>query len=305
MAKGKLIFKGLQALLLFFSRTNAVNSSNLSHALHKGTMSLSNHKHRSNPFGVLPVLTQQKRKMCQNNLAKCVATSLRGGGSADLISSSYDWAVNLGAPAALVAGAVVATLYEKKGSSDLVAKTTDAKWVVYGKRSAMGLLLMAFALELVSIFVTTVTGTMLLSVSAKAMEKYDTTMESSLVFLKENFEFEYLTSRITFLQGLLCWIGGIAIDFAIPNDGVGPAAIKMNKAIAGFLATTIFMMLSFYNGHMSFYENYADMLSQWVVVTWKRYIWRWPMRPASVLIVPAILYTTYWSLEAFFAEPDE
>lgn len=237
---------------------------------------------------------------------KCTAISLRGGGSPDnLISNSYEWSVNYGAPAALVAGAVIATIYEKKDNKNLTPKTTDPKWVVYAKRLTTFLLLKAFALELVSIFVTTVTGTMLLSSSQQAVENFDTTMESSLVFLKNNFEFEYLTSRITFLQGLLSWVGAIALDFAIPDDDESAASRKTNKAISGFLATTILMMLSFYNGHMTFYHNYFDMLYQWVKVTWTRYFWKWPIRPASVLYIPTMIYTAYWTMQAFFAEPDE
>lgn len=74
-----------------------------------------------------------------------------------------------------------------------------------------------------------------------------------LSFLRDHFEFEYLTARITFLQGLLNWLGAIALTHAIPTAGESLATRKMNIFIASSLGTLICVMLSFYNGHMNFY----------------------------------------------------
>lgn len=103
------------------------------------------------------------------------------------IEGAYDWCCNLGAPSALVAGAVIATLYENMHSGDLEVVVTDSWWVQLGKKVTRLLLLSAFALETLSIFVTTVTGTMLLSITPKQMFLSDVVVESPLEFMRENF----------------------------------------------------------------------------------------------------------------------
>ena len=67
----------------------------------------------------------------------------------------------LGAPAALVAGAVLVTLSETR--ERFAPKKTDQKWIRTAKQVTRFLLMSSFALEVVSIFVSTVTGTVLLS----------------------------------------------------------------------------------------------------------------------------------------------
>ena len=61
---------------------------------------------------------------------------LRGGGAetAELVEHAYEWATNLGAPAALVAGAVIATLYESMSSGNLDVEEDDKKWVKLAKK---------------------------------------------------------------------------------------------------------------------------------------------------------------------------
>ena len=85
---------------------------------------------------------------------------LRGGSNvpdvADLAMGAYDWCGNLGAPSALVAGAVVATLYENMQSGDLALDRDDTRLVAATKKLTRMLLVSAFTLETVSIFVTTV-----------------------------------------------------------------------------------------------------------------------------------------------------
>lgn len=247
------------------------------------------------------------RKQHRDHRVRSSVLSLRGGAVPveGLITSTYDWSVNLGAPAALVAGAVIATIFEKKNDNSLATKKTDAKWVIFARRTTGFLLMSAFTCEIISIFVTTVTGTMLMSAADRSMEGIDVSMNSGLGFLKANFEFEYLTSRITFLQGLLNWLAAIALDFLIPVKGESSASRKMNLATAGFLTSTILLMVSFYNGHMSFYTNYYQMLARWTTVSWKRYIWNWPMRPMSVLIIPSLLFTIHAGFGAFFAPAED
>ena len=78
----------------------------------------------------------------------------------NLAGEGFDWLSNLGAPAALVAGAIMATLVEQEDM--LKTNKRDTKqWARMMKRSAHVLLITAFAMSLFSIFGTTVTGTML------------------------------------------------------------------------------------------------------------------------------------------------
>ena len=70
-----------------------------------------------------------------------------------------------------------------------------------------------------AIFVTTVTGTMLLSRTLDYMDEVvPVTLETTpLAFLRSNFEFEYLTARIAFLQGVLNWMTAIALAHYCSN----------------------------------------------------------------------------------------
>lgn len=211
---------------------------------------------------------------------------LRGGGGdvSEFVGTAYDWCVNLGAPAALVAGAVVATLYENIRGGQLETFQGDSAYVKVAKKTTSMLLLSAFALQIVSIFVTTVTGTMLLSGDFSAME---TTATTGLGFLRENFEFEYLTSRLSFLQGLLNWLAGVALEHTIPRRGEGKAARHMDLFVAYSLSTLVILLLSFYNAHMTFYDNYFQMVLRWVTVTLTRYTRTF--RPLMFLYIPFFL----------------
>ena len=67
--------------------------------------------------------------------------------------------MNLGSPAALVAGAVIGSLYEFNRNEDLELERKDSKLIRAAKKFSKLLLVFAFALELLSIFVVTVMGT--------------------------------------------------------------------------------------------------------------------------------------------------
>ncbi|KAL7572237.1 hypothetical protein ACA910_011766 [Epithemia clementina (nom. ined.)] len=126
-----------------------------------------------------------------------------------------------------------------------------------------------------------------------------------LAFLRSNFEFEYLTARIAFLQGLVNWIVAIALAHLIPNSQTGLIR-KMNKFIGAFLLTTVLLMLSFYNNHMTFYDNYWGMLTHWLAVTLKRFVFHSPPRPLMFLIFPAIGACVYFGIQTFFYNtPDD
>ena len=245
------------------------------------------------------------------NLA--VVASGGAGDVATILVQAYEWCVNLGAPSALVAGAVVATIYENMSSGALdVDRRKDTKWIRLGKRLTRVLLLSAFALEVLSIFVTTVTGTMLMSRTLDYMDEIVPVTEATtpLQFLRDNFEFEYLTARITFLQGLLHWIAAIGLGHIVPtssgdngdddNKTDTVEAREMNKFIGGALFTSVFIMVSFYNKHMTFYDNYGHMLWRWIQVLSARFIFVRPLRPMALFYIPSMIATTYCGFKAFF-----
>ena len=226
----------------------------------------------------------------------------RGGEVSDLVQGAYDWCTNLGAPAALVAGAVIATIYETLNSGSLDPKDSDTRLIRIAKRVTRFLLLSAFALEVMSIFMTTVTGTMLMSRTLDIMDDVcpiskDTT---PLSFLQSNFEFEYLSANVTFLQGILHWMIAIALDHIIPLESETPASRRMSKFIASTLVSTCLLMLSFFNGHLTFYDNYAHMLVRWFHVTVERFVLVWPPRPLAIVLGPMLIYMCYMGWQAFF-----
>ena len=239
------------------------------------------------------------------SLVVATATKLRGGEVqvSDVVDHSFGWATNLGAPAALVAGSVIGTLYENIRSGDLKLLETDTKLVKLGKKVTHTLLLTAFVLEIMCIFVTTVMGTVLLERPLDIMDDVSpiTDQTTPLSFLRGNFEFEYLTARVTFLQGLFNWLTAIALAHALPTSDVGQKELRtMNRFIASTIFVSILLMLSFYNGHMTFYANYFVMLKRWYVVTFKNFLLRWPPRPMTLALLFAFGYTAYEAWNAFF-----
>ena len=232
---------------------------------------------------------------------------LRGGAetiSDDALSAeAFGWLSNLGAPAALVAGAVLATLSSTR--EDLSPRRGDKSWIRVAKKGCRALLLSSFAMEVFCIFVTTVTGTMLLShgdmpAGLHAGVHY----HSAMGLLKHNWEFEYLAARVTFLQGLLNWLLAISLEMYIPKENEGVAARKMNLFISSSLLSMIILMIKFYNDHMTFYKNYFDMLWRFLSVTFHRYFWQFPPRPLSIFATPWIITSFILGWRAFQSPPD-
>jgi len=227
---------------------------------------------------------------------------LRGGGSTEdyirFIDGAYEWCCNLGAPSALVAGAVIATLYENMHSGDLEVLQSDSLATQLGKKVTRLLLLSAFAMEAISIFVTTVTGTMLLSRPVEQLRFASDPVFTPLEFLRSNFEFEYLTARITFLQGLLNWLAAIGLGHLFANPTDSPSTVALNKFIACSLGAVIVVMVSFYNAHITYYKNYFEMLSRWVVVTTGRFLGLNGPRPLLVLLWPLFGFSLHYGFQA-------
>ena len=104
----------------------------------------------------------------------------------------------------------------------------------------------SFALEVVSIFVSTVTGTVLLSHGAQVTKKM-VGYVAPLELLHHHHEFEYLTIQIGFLQGLFNWLIAVALQQIIPKkEKETKSAQRMNKCMAGIVTLCIWIQ-AFYN----------------------------------------------------------
>ena len=225
----------------------------------------------------------------------------------EVATGAFDWTCNLGAPAALVAGAVMATSQEYKDDESLVTREADQKWVRQAKKVIKVLLVGSFACEVLCVFVSTVTGTMLLSSgegtahAVKSLVGRDTAMG----FLQANHEFEYLTCRLSFLNGLLSWLGAVALKYAIPQPEEGESTRKMNRFAASLLTSTMVLMVSFYNAHLNFYPNYIQMVLRWCKLAWHGVVGD-PVEPLIFCgAFPFLALTTYLGWKAFTAKPDE
>lgn len=186
-----------------------------------------------------PIGKSSKEKLTSTSLVLSIP---RGGvDDLEMAVDAFDWCANLGAPAALVGGAVLATLAGTREFLSPKRKDTRVRRLL--KQSTRFLLLSAFGLEIISIFVTTVTGTMLLAHGdVPTGEHAGTEYHSPMGFLRFNHEFEYLTARITFLQGLFHWLIATALELTIPKEAEGEASKRMNQFIASSLITIVFLM---------------------------------------------------------------
>lgn len=234
---------------------------------------------------------------------RSVATTLRGGSTSlsvdELANLACEWCFHLGAPAALVAGATVATLYENIRGGALDVSHDDTPYIRYAKKVAHVLLLSAFGLQITSIFVTTVTGTMLIE---RDWDTVTTTATTGLGFMREHLEFEYLTARISFLQGLLNWLAGVAVEHTIPRPGQGTAARQMDQFVASSLGTLLIMLLAFYNSHCHFYHNYLHMLVRWKITFFQRFVRS--LRSTTYLLVPMLCLSIVTGIRVIRAKED-
>lgn len=159
-----------------------------------------------------------------------------------LILDSWQWTANLGAPEALVSGAVLATMVGAR--EDMAPKKSDSRCIRFVKKLCYFLLLSSFGLEVISIFVTTVTGNMLLSVG-DSLTLRNMNSNSPMGYLAHNRKFEYLTARIAFLQGLFHWLASVALELMIPRKEENVTAHRMNLFTASALGTILLSMMSF------------------------------------------------------------
>mmetsp|Transcript_13875 Transcript_13875/g.33562 ORF Transcript_13875/g.33562 Transcript_13875/m.33562 type:complete len:311 (+) Transcript_13875:61-993(+) len=216
----------------------------------------------------------------------------------DMAFNAWEWTANIGAPAALVAGAVLVTLGETREES--APRSTDLWWVRKAKMTMRFLLLSSFALEVISIFVSTMTGSVLLGHGAA---KKAVGYSSALQLLHHHHEFEYLATQICFLQGLINWLGAVAIELVMPKESETKSARRVNLCLSSWLMSLVVWILAFYNHHLSFYSDYAHMLKRLFCLFVQRYFLEW--RPLKLLYIPSFLGSTFLTWKAFRSRPEE
>jgi len=218
--------------------------------------------------------------------------------SVDMATTACDWTANIAAPAALVAGAVLVTLSETREQT--APRKKDVGWVRLAKMTMRFLLLSSFALEVISIFVSTMTGSVLLGHGpAKVAVGYT----SALQLLYHHHEFEYLATQICFLQGLINWLGAVAIELIMPRESETKSARRVNMCLSSWLGSLVIWILAFYNHHLSFYSDYSHMLKRLFFLFFKRYIVEW--RPMKLLYIPSFLGSSWLTWKAFRSPPEE
>lgn len=114
-----------------------------------------------------------------------------------------------------------------------------------------------------------------------------------------------LTTQICFLQGLIHWLGAVAVELVLPKDGETKSARRMNKCLVGWLWSMIIWMMAFYNHHLSFYRDYFAMLCRFFVLFLKIYLHERPVRPLAFVYLPSMLYSSWLTWKAFRSPPED
>jgi len=229
---------------------------------------------------------------------------IRGGGAVETnaIAEAAGWMIGMRTPATLVAGSALSSFMAFSG--ELACDKSDPFVVKALKRWCLVLLFSSFFFEVFVIFAGTVTSTWLLAVGDDDASKVSHTavinpMASSVMgFLHRELEFEYVTIRLFFLQGLLCWLSGVAFKFLLPS--FNPETPKADKELAKFysrgLVALVLMMVHYFQRHQNFYKSYFHMCARFAVLLAHRLRDQLPLR--NPVLVAALLCTA-WTLAAF------
>mmetsp|Transcript_34390 Transcript_34390/g.34971 ORF Transcript_34390/g.34971 Transcript_34390/m.34971 type:complete len:318 (+) Transcript_34390:43-996(+) len=212
---------------------------------------------------------------------------------------AWEWTSNMGAPAALIATAVLVTLSETR--LETIPKKSDKPWIRFMKRLMRLLLMSSFAFEVTSIFVGNMTGSMLLGHGSQPSPKKLVGYGSPLRLLYHHYEFEYLFTQISFLQGLIHWLGAVIVELLLPKPTETMSARRMNKCLASWLVTLVLIIISFYNNHINFYSDYATMLRRFFVLLLKRQ----RFKPMGLLYIPSFIFSQVLTWQAFVSPPKE
>lgn len=213
---------------------------------------------------------------------------------------AYEWMANLAAPAALVSGAALGSLYQLQ--ADVPENKSEEKaWVSFARKLGAILFLTAFAFEIACVFVTTVTGTLMLGKGVS-----NPVAPTAMRMLRRELEFEYLASRVFFFQGLLNWLFGVAVHLAIPRPGSNKAMEALQRSHAWGIGALLTYMVAYYNKHISFYANYGAMLVRLLFLAFHRlYADQFRILPVIALIPLFLTLKNAWQSFSFGSEKEK
>lgn len=226
----------------------------------------------------------------------------------DQTGAASDWLLGIAGPTSLVAGAAAASLFELLNSSENLPRSSDTGWVRCVKLCSISLMAASFALSIVVTLVTTVTSTQLLSLGGGAeslKEGFSALAATPTALLEREMELEYIVVRAGFFQSLLNWLLAICLQFLVPESaerqqdlGGGSettnnvheivrarqhsrlvrARRKLRLAVFCAMIGMIVMLLAFYNHHLTYFENYAQMVRRLGQLLLERYVLCEPVR---------------------------
>jgi len=232
---------------------------------------------------------------------------------------AYEWTINIGTPATLVAGAALATLLETSLSQGLKLDPTDPHWLRATKKACVLLLLLAFGTEICVVFMSTVLGTVLLTggsadpgTGGQRWGSFNPVADSAMGLLHREMEFEYLFISVGFVQGLLNWLLAIGMRFAVQaaeddRDIVHIESRQLQIGITLSIAALGLFLLSFYNQHLDFKGNYLHVLGRLCYLFFQKYLtpassW-WPPQPIPLLMLPIVVMALVAFGQAFVTTP--
>ena len=247
--------------------------------------------------------------------------SLRGGAS-DMSFQAYEWSVNIGTPATLVAGAALATLLEGGLSEGLRLRPDDEVWVRKAKKLCLLMLVLAFSTEICVVFMSTVMGTVLLtgghadlSAGGSRWAAFNPVADSPIGLLHREMEFEYLAIGVGFVQGLLNWLVAIGLRFVVQradaaNDGHHEISKESRYLFLGMALSTaalVLFLLSFYNQHLDVRGNYFTTVRRLAVLFCQKYLTppdlSYPPQPLPLLMLPVLAMALYCFVQSFEITP--
>lgn len=234
---------------------------------------------------------------------------------------AYEWTVNIGTPATLVAGAALATLLESSLSQGLALEPNDPHWLRTSKKACMLLLLFAFGTEICVVFVSTVLGTVLLTggsadpgTGGQRWGAFDPVASSAVGLLHREMEFEYLFISVGFVQGLLNWLVAIGLRFAVQAASDGSSIVRRESrqlqiGITLSITALVLFLLSFYNQHLDVKGNYSHVVKRLCYLFFQKYLtpndaW-WPPQPVPLLMLPIAAMALVAFGKAFITTPLE
>ena len=223
--------------------------------------------------------------------------ALRGGAITEInaISGACSWMTGIRTPATLVAGSALSSFLAF--SHELKMDPTDTFVTKTLKRFCLVLLFSSFFLEVFCIFASTVTSTWLMAFGSEntpTLQGINPMATSAISFLERELEFEFVTMRLFFIQGLLGWLTGVAVRFLLPclKSETARADRELAKFYSRGLVTLVLMMLHYFQRHIVFYPTYAHMVARFFVLGAKRF---WP--PSNPLIICAAAASA-WTISA-------